>query len=352
MPTGWKSGWYNLPPRHKKRAVQAVCAYVLLMALGGAYVAYNAQDSRQNWNDRTPHASATLNAYAEETAAADTPDADAPAETAVAETPETMQPEGLKIEGEAPVIQGENATAAPATPVEQEALAPVVPDKPAEIIIIMTDAGISKSLTDRAIDELPPEISLAFSPYAVTLSQYFTKAAAKKHETVILIPMEPVNYPKDDPGPKALLIRASAQQNAEQLAAILSQAAGATAAMNYMGSEFMNDVARMSPVLDTLKEKNIIFIENAEATDSRTAAQAANKQLPYAAADILIDNAAATDAILQQLSDLEKLAQVKGRAVGVAHPFPSTIDALKQWAPTLKEKNIRLAPVSAITSQK
>ena len=54
------------------------------------------------------------------------------------------------------------------------------------------------------------------------------------------------------------------------------------------------------------------------------------------------------DAVRQSLADLEAQARKHGRAIAIGHPHDATLDALEAWLPTLEEKGLQLAPVSAL----
>ena len=57
-------------------------------------------------------------------------------------------------------------------------------DKP-KIAIVIGGLGLNSALTERAIDDLPAEVTLAFAPYAKNLSFWAEKARAAGHEVVL-----------------------------------------------------------------------------------------------------------------------------------------------------------------------
>ena len=74
-------------------------------------------------------------------------------------------------------------------------------------------------------------------------------------------------------------------------------------------------------------------------------------QVPLALSDGVIDSEAAGDAIDEQLRKLERIARASATAVGIGFGYPVTIARLKIWLPSLKAKNIHLAPVSAVVDR-
>jgi hypothetical protein len=67
-------------------------------------------------------------------------------------------------------------------------------------------------------------------------------------------------------------------------------------------------------------------------------------------ADMQVDLLPSAAAIDKQLADLEKQAQQKGVAIGIATAYPVTLERLKVWALTLEQKGLVLVPTSALTT--
>ena len=53
-------------------------------------------------------------------------------------------------------------------------------------------------------------------------------------------------------------------------------------------------------------------------------------------------------AIDRRFAELERIARARGAAVGVGQPYPVTLERLAAWARTLPEKNMVIAPLSAL----
>ena len=69
----------------------------------------------------------------------------------------------------------------------------------------------------------------------------------------------------------------------------------------------------------------------------------------FALADRTIDARPSRTGIELKLLELEEVARANGSALGVGGlPYPVTIKTVRDWADTLPEKGLVLAPVSAI----
>jgi polysaccharide deacetylase 2 family uncharacterized protein YibQ len=51
--------------------------------------------------------------------------------------------------------------------------------------------------------KLPAPVSFAITPYGADLEQLAERARAQKHEVLLQVPMEPYDFPDNDPGPQA-----------------------------------------------------------------------------------------------------------------------------------------------------
>lgn len=221
------------------------------------------------------------------------------------------------------------------------------------VAIIMTNLGLSALTTDRAINDLPAEIALAFSPYAPNVERSIKKAAAKDRETLLLLPMEPITYPKDDPGPRALSPRLGDDENLANLTWIMEKGPDSFGVMNFMGSRFMANKRNMEVLFSNLKQKqNLLFVETPANASSKASETAAEMGIRYVQATRMIDAVATDSHIRLQLFELEKEAKMKGYAIGIAESYPVTFTMLKAWADDLGNRGITLVPLSQMWKDK
>ncbi len=73
------------------------------------------------------------------------------------------------------------------------------------IAIVIGGVGISASGTADAFAKLPAPVTFAFAPYGADLDKLAEHARAEGHEVLLQVPMEPFDYPDNDPGPQTLL---------------------------------------------------------------------------------------------------------------------------------------------------
>ncbi len=219
------------------------------------------------------------------------------------------------------------------------------------IAVVVGDMGLSAPATNTAIQQLPGAITLAFAPYAANLQDWIGKARAAGHEVMLQLPMEPNEYPTNDPGPNALLTTLSPGANLDRLEWLLGRFAGYTGVTNYMGSKFTTSAKSIRPVMAALKSRGLMFID-ARTTERSVAGRIARDLgVPVAINNRYIDNQASRRNIDRRLGELERIAKSSGAALGLAFPYPVTIERLANWSVDLERRGIRLAPASAIVDR-
>ncbi len=237
--------------------------------------------------------------------------------------------------GPLPVIAGNGASAFSAY------ARPFKSDGRPRVALIVGGLGLNPASTKTAIERLPPEVTLSFVPYAQGLQGWIDLARANGHEVMIEIPMEPTDYPDNDPGPYTLLSTASPQDTARRLDWLLSRATGYFAVTNYLGGKFVTSDQGMGAFLGELKARGVGFIDDGSA-------RRRGGGFARGSADAVIDDQLSAEAIASQLSNLEQTARVKGQALGSGFAYPVTVEVAARWIDGLKARGLQLAPASAI----
>jgi uncharacterized protein len=218
------------------------------------------------------------------------------------------------------------------------------------IAIVVTGLGLKEDYTLSAIERLPPEVTLSFSPYARRLPEFMQAARKAGHEVLLDLPMEPRTYPNDDPGPQALLTSVDGAENQRRLDWVLSRGAEYVGVATYMGSRFTADAEKLRPVLQTLASRGLLFLDSRYGADTAGPTIAAELKMPRAANDRFLDSEPSRAAIDARLEQLERQAKAKSPVVAMALPYPVTIDRVSAWAQSLAAKGIALAPISVAAS--
>lgn len=216
------------------------------------------------------------------------------------------------------------------------------------IAIVMNHIGIGNARSRQAIERLPEAITLAVMVYAEGAAGWLRDGRANGHEVLLAIPMEPIDYPRYDPGPKPLLIDLDDLENLSRLDKALSGLTGFVGLLSHMGSRFLSDPDRLRPILAATADRGLIFLDSRSGPDSAVAELAPTVGLHVALNDRFIDDIPSRDDIDRRLKELEAIATRRGFAVGVATHYPVTIERLRQWAGTLDKRGFVLTPITSV----
>ncbi len=219
-------------------------------------------------------------------------------------------------------------------------------DEP-KIAILLGGMGLNKKLTERAIKDLPADITLAFAPYGSDLQDQVDKARAQGHEVFLQMPLEPIGYPASNPGPKTLVGDAPEAENIDALRWHLGRFAGYSGIVNYMGGRFLSMPKALKPMFGELKSRGLLFLEDGSLALSSTEAAAKSTNLQVRRAKVVIDADPSPESIRSALALLEEEAKSSGMAIGTGSGLEVTIDVLKDWAAEAADRGIILIPVTA-----
>ena len=214
------------------------------------------------------------------------------------------------------------------------------------IAIVVAGLGVGAAKTTDAIMKLPPAVTLAFTPYGADPTRLAERARAQRHEILLQIPMEPFDYPDNDPGPQTLLTTLNAEQNLDRLYWHLSRFQGYAGLANFMGARFVAADPVMQPVIREAAKRGLSYFDDGATPRSVAASLAAGQALPFAKADFTIDAVPTSVEIDRTLVKLETLAKERGAAVGVASALPISIERLSAWIKTLDARGIMLVPLT------
>ena len=230
-------------------------------------------------------------------------------------------------------------------------------DKHPRVALVIAGAGQDQEQTLHLLRDLPGEVDVAFSAYMDEDRAVKLAAIAREtgHECLASIPMEPNNFPLADEGARQLMEGHDTEANRLDLEWALSRQAGCVGATGasdgMMGERFAQNGLGFSQVLEELGKRGLLYL------DPRTGAPALTSapETSILVADLVIDQAtsadqpASADIIDQRLAELEKLATLRGTAIGLAGPpQPAMLERIAIWAHGLAARGVSLAPASAV----
>src|SRR5262249_17941001 len=73
------------------------------------------------------------------------------------------------------------------------------------VAVVVAGLGVGAAKTVDAIMKLPSAVTLAFTPYGADPTKLAERARAQRPQILLQEPMEPFDYPGNDPGPQTLI---------------------------------------------------------------------------------------------------------------------------------------------------
>ena len=214
------------------------------------------------------------------------------------------------------------------------------------VAIVVGGLGVGAAKTVDAIMKLPPAVTLAFTPYGADPTKLAERARAQRHEILLQVPMEPFDYPDNDPGPQTLLTSLPPEQNIDRLYWHLSRIQGYAGIANFMGARFVATDAVMQTIIRETAKRGLGYLDDGSTPRSVASSLAAGQAMPFAKADFAIDAVPTSAEIDRTLIKLETLAKERGLAVGVASALPISIERIAAWIKTLDSRGIMLVPLT------
>jgi hypothetical protein len=194
-------------------------------------------------------------------------------------------------------------------------------------------------------------VSLAFMPYGGDLERQVSRARAGGHEVLLQVPMEPFDYPDNDPGPHTLLTSLEGAQNVDRLHWLMARMQGYVGIANFMGARFSASEQALAPVLREAAKRGLIYFDDGSSPRSLASQIAGASNLAFAKADLTIDAVPTGADIDRALARLEAMARERGTAVGMVSALPVAIERIARWAKAAEGRGLLLVPITAVAAK-
>ena len=214
------------------------------------------------------------------------------------------------------------------------------------IAIVIDDMGFDRDNSARAL-RLPPEVTLAYLPYAPSVEVRVRRGRLKGHPVILHLPMEAPNH-RGKPGVNVLSVKSDEAALRKQLTRMLGRFGAICGINNHMGSRFTRDRARMEIVPSELKTRGLFFFDSRTSGRSVGSKAAAAAGIPYAARDVFLDHEPDTAKIRERLAETELIARRTGAAIAITHPRTATMKLLAAWVAGLAARGFELVRLDSL----
>lgn len=215
------------------------------------------------------------------------------------------------------------------------------------VALVIGGLGLNAQSTEAAIVNLPEAVTLSFVPYAENLQHWIDLARANGHEVMLEFPMEPFDYPENNPGPATLLTSHTPEERSDKLAWLYGRASGYVGVMNYQGARFTANEDAFAPVLEDLNNRGLLYLDDGTSQRSIARRIGFTSGGAVAVANQRIDLRPRGQDIAASLDALASAAAEDGVAIGVGFAYPVTVEEILRWSQTLDAEGLTLAPLSA-----
>lgn len=215
------------------------------------------------------------------------------------------------------------------------------------LAIIIDDIGYADLVSDQ-LHELGIPVTGAVIPAAPYARSEAQRLHAFGLEEIIHLPMQPKDPANHHPRDQFILTDSSVAEITALLDAAMLAVPYAKGVNNHMGSRLTSDPQAMGRVLEMLKGRGLFFVDSKTAATSIAYSLARQLGMKTVLRDIFLDDVPSYEHTARQLRRLVDIAREKGRALAIGHPFPSTLAALRDAVPWLKQQGVAIVPVSKL----
>jgi polysaccharide deacetylase 2 family uncharacterized protein YibQ len=208
------------------------------------------------------------------------------------------------------------------------------PDARGRLAILLDDGGQNFDLVPTAA-ALPTEIGFAILPFLPKSAETAVALHKAGHEIWLHLPMEPENYPANDPGPGALLMAMTTDELRTTVHSAINNIPHAVGVNNHMGSKATADLKMMTWIMQELKTRDMAFIDSRTTVDTVAEEAAQAQGVPTNRRHVFLDNERSAAAIRAQLEEAVYRSRMEGEIIAIGHLDPVTVDVLSQELPAL-----------------
>lgn len=213
------------------------------------------------------------------------------------------------------------------------------------IALIIDDLGHNWNGTTQGFLALPVPVTLAVLPELPKSGRVFEEAQKREIPTLLHLPMEPEGG--SDPGKHAIRTGMAADDIDEIVGNHLQRYKTFVGVNNHMGSRATADRATMRALMAALQKRDLVFVDSQTTPHSLGRAAGREAGVWCLANDLFLDDKAEpTEAVSANLQRLAQMARKHGLAVGIAHPHPDTLRALRALLPRLQAEGFQFVTLA------
>lgn len=215
------------------------------------------------------------------------------------------------------------------------------------VAIVIDDFGWNDDLFN-LFAQAEDSITIAVLPFLPYSRSVAVEAHMRNMEVILHLPMEPMDYPQENPGKGALLTSMSDEEIRRTLLGCMEEVPFISGINNHMGSKATGDRRLMGILFGEMKSRGLYFLDSLTEPDSVALPLSKEMRVKLARRDVFLDNDEDEEKTFRQFMQLLGVAQRRGWAIGIGHPHLTTLQALRRALPVFRESGVEVVPVSLL----
>lgn len=216
------------------------------------------------------------------------------------------------------------------------------------LAIVIDDLGNSLETIKKIIAlKTPLSVSiLPLSPHALETARLAQEAGL---EVMLHLPAESLDPERNGNSPGGVIHSGMSEEAVrETVDDFLGRVPFIKGVNNHMGSKATQDEALMRVILEPVRQKGLFFLDS-RTSDHSVAFETARKMgIPAVYRNVFLDSVADEKEIKKRLIELFRLSRKRGWAVGIGHPLPETLRALKETLPLASKYRVEMVFASSL----
>ena len=224
------------------------------------------------------------------------------------------------------------------------------PEPHGRLAIVLYGFGDDARSADSSFT-LPVPFDVAVAPGRPQSRKVFRAAHAAGREVVLHLPLEPIDYPRVNPGPATLLVTMSPAHITNELHKDIDQAAPVAAVANHMGSLATQDMTLMRSVFHELRRADLPFVHLMPAAGAVCKSLASEMGVSYSEPDMVLDAESRQQdsrGLDRRWKDALERARDRGTCVVWIRATPQSRRWLRSASRPERLEGVSLVPLSAI----
>ena len=217
------------------------------------------------------------------------------------------------------------------------------------VAIIIDDLGYERVAGERAIS-LPGPIAYAVLPDAPRTTELARLAHARGKDVLLHLPLQAASDTHGEPS-SGLLLDMSRQQFRHAVGERIDAVPHIVGVNTHRGSLLTRHPGHMRWLMDEIAARgNLLFVDSYTTAQSVALRIAHEQGIDAARRDVFLDPDRHPDTVVREFARLKQIATRRGFAIGIGHPYPSTLDYLARALPLLEAEGIELVGIRELVA--